>query len=470
MAQARLGPGGSGQEAKSLRELRDKGKALRASLPRGAHAEFSLPERDPVGIILEQDEARLADLVPVRIGRMLQSPFAYYRGTAAVMAHDLTATAVTGQRVVCSGDAHISNFGLFASPERRLLFDLNDFDEALTAPWEWDVKRLVASVVIGGRDVGLTDPECHDSAVSALAAYRAVMRRLYDATALDRYFFEVETDRLEELAAAGRRKVINRATQKARGRTSNQVLDKLVTVDDHGRQMIKDNPPIVRHVDDVEFGDLQGLVAQYFSTMRPDTAVLLSQFTFVDFVLRVVGVGSVGTRCYLLLLVGPAGEPLFLQAKEAPPSVLSTYGREPIVIANRRSRLSEGERVVTGQRILQAQSDPFLGWVEQFAYGGGAARDFYMRQFRDMKGSVELDTLNAAEFQDYARLCAVLLARAHSQSPGGAVIRGYLGGASDKFDLAVARWAMRYADQTQQDFDNLQAAVQRGKLPVEYGV
>jgi uncharacterized protein (DUF2252 family) len=469
MAHAHPGRGGSEHEAKSLQEMRNNGKALRSSLPREAHAEFSLPDRDPVGIIGEQDETRLADLVPVRIGRMLQSPFAYYRGTAAVMAHDLTATAVTGQRVVCCGDAHISNFGLFASPERRLLFDLNDFDEASTAPWEWDVKRLVASVVIGGRDIGLADAECHDSAVGAVAAYRDVMRRLFDVTALDRYFFEVATDRLEELAAPDRRRVVSRASHKARRHTSDQVLDKLVTVDDHGRQVIKDNPPIAQHVDDVEFGALQGLVAQYFSTMRPDTALLLSQFTFVDFVLRVVGVGSVGTRCYLLLLVGPAGEPLFLQAKEAAPSVLSTYGREPIVIAKRRSRLSQGERVVSGQRILQAQSDPFLGWVEQFAYGGADARDFYLRQFRDMKGSIELDTLNAAEFQDYTRLCAALLARAHSQSPGGAVIRGYLGG-TDKFALAVARWAMRYADQTQLDFDNLQAAVQQGKLPVEYGV
>ena len=469
MAQAQSGRGDSGREAKSLREMRNKGKALRSSLPREAHAEFSLPERDPVGILVEQNKTRLADLVPVRIGRMLQSPFAYYRGTAAAMAHDLKASAVTGQRVGCCGDAHISNFGLFASPERRLLFDLNDFDEASTAPWEWDVKRLVASVVISGRDIGLTDAECHDSAVGAVAAYRDVMRQLFDATALDRYYFEVATDRLEELAAADRRKILTQATQKARRRTSDQVLDKLVVVDDHGRQVIKDNPPITQHVKDIEFDDLRLLVAQYFSTVRPDTALLLSQFTFVDFVLRVVGVGSVGTRCFLLLLVGPAGEPLFLQAKEAPPSVLSTYGREPIVIPNRRSRLSEGERVVSAQRMLQAQSDLFLGWVEQFAYGGTTARDFYLRQFRDMKGSIELDTLNAGEFDDYARLCAALLARAHSQSPGGAVIRGYLGG-SDKFDLAIARWAMRYADQTQQDFDNLQAAVHQGKLPVEYGV
>jgi uncharacterized protein (DUF2252 family) len=468
MAQGQSGRGGSEQDEKSLGAMRDKGKALRSSVPREAHADFSLPDRDPVGIIAEQNKTRLADLVPVRIGRMLQSPFAYYRGTAAVMAHDLKATEVTGQRVVCCGDAHISNFGLFASPERRLLFDLNDFDEASTAPWEWDVKRLLASVVVGGRDIGLTDTECHDSAVTAVASYRGVMRQMFDATALDRYYFGVSTDRLEELASK-RRPVVSRATEKARRRTSDQVLDKLVTVDDHGRQVIKDNPPITQHVHDVNFGSAQGLVAQYFSSMRPDTALLLSQFTFVDFVLRVVGVGSVGTRCYLLLLVGPAGEPLFLQAKEAAPSVLSTYGREPISLPNRRSRLSEGERVVSGQRILQAQSDSLLGWVEQFAYHGTTARDFYLRQFRDMKGSVELDTLNAGEFQDYARLCAALLARAHSQSPGGAVIRGYLGG-SDKFDLAVARWAMRYADQNQQDFDNLQAAVQQGKLPVEYGV
>ena len=443
---------GEGRDAgtPSLREMREKGRSLRSTLPRDAHVEMSLPDRDPVEIIAAQNENRLADLVPVRVGRMLQSPFAYYRGTAAVMAHDLTAAPVTGQRLVCCGDAHISNFGLFASPERRLLFDLNDFDETSTAPWEWDVKRLAASVVIGGRDIGLSDAECHESAVAAVSGYRTAMRGLFSMSALDRYFYQVETDKLQEMAAPDRRKVVTRTVKEARHRTSDQVLDKLVTVDDHGRRAIKDDPPIAQHVGYVELADLQGLFEQYYRTMRPDTALLLSQFRLVDFILRVVGVGSVGTRCYVLLFVGPASEPLFLQAKEAPPSVLESYGREPLTIANRRSRLSQGERVVSGQRILQAQSDPFLGWVERWDNSDSTPTDFYLRQFRDMKGSVDISVLTASEFQDYGRLCAAVLARAHSQSPGGAVIRGYLG-RSDQY------------------FDTLQAAVQHGRLPVEYG-
>ena len=455
--------------SQSIREMLKKGRSLRSSLPRSGHAELSLPDRDPVRLIAAQNESRLADLVPVRVGRMLQSPFAYYRGTAAVMAHDLAAAAVTGQRVVCCGDAHISNFGLFASPERRLLFDLNDFDEASTAPWEWDVKRLAASVVIGGRDIGLNETACFESATSAVSAYRMMLRELYSRTALERYFFQVETDMLEKLASPERRTVLSRTVKKARRRTSDQVLDKLVMVDDHGRQVIKDDPPIAQHVGNFELDALRHLFEQYYRTMRPDTALLVSQFRLVDFILRVVGVGSVGTRCFVLLFVGPADEPLFLQAKEAPPSVLESHGREPLVIGDRQSRMSQGERVVTGQRVLQAQSDPFLGWVESWDEGSGERTDYYLRQFRDMKGSIDLTTLTGPEFQDYGRLCAAVLGRAHSQSPGGAIIRGYLG-RSDQFELAVARWAVQYADQAERDFNDLQSAVQHGRLPAEYGV
>ena len=256
--------------------------------------------------------------------------------------------------------------------------------------------------------------------------------------------------------------------KKARRRTSDQVLDKLAAVDDHGRRAIGDDPPIAQDVGYVDLDDLQGLFEQYYRTTRPDTALLLSQFTLVDFILRVVGVRSVGTRCYVLLFVGPACEPLFLQAKEAPPSVLETYGREPLAIANRCSRLSQGERVVSGQRILQAQSDPFLGWVE-LCDGEGHAHGVLPAPVPGHEGIGRHQRIAASEFQDYGRLCAAAPARAHSQSPGGAVIRGYLG-RSDQFDLAVAHWATRYADQAAQDFDTLQAAVQHGRLPVEYGV
>jgi uncharacterized protein (DUF2252 family) len=295
------------------------------------------------------------------------------------------------------------------------------------------------------------------------------MRELYSRTALERYFFQVETDMLEKLASPKRRKLVTQTVKKARRRTSDQVLDKLVVVDDHGQQVIKDDPPIAQHVGTIELEAMRDVFEQYYRTMRPDTALLLSQFRLVDFILRVVGVGSVGTRCFVLLFVGPAGEPLFLQAKEAPPSVLESHGREPLLIANRQFRMSQGERVVTGQRVLQAQSDPFLGWLDVTNEIGGETTDFYLRQFRDMKGSVDLTTLTAAEFRDYGQLCAAVLARAHSQSPGGAVIRGYLG-RSDQFELAVAHWAVQYADQAEQDFNDLQSAVQHGRLPAEHGV
>lgn len=349
-------------------EDEQRGRGQRAVLKRSEHAELVLPERDVLATLQAQHEDRLADLVPVRIGRMLQSPFAYYRGTAAVMAHDLRGDRVTGTRVVCCGDAHISNFGVFASPERRVLFDLNDFDEASTGPWEWDVKRLAASVVVGGRDAGMSEADCRDAAERCVAAYRTTLAALFEVTAIERHFLQVETDWLEGVARSGILKVLRTTVRKARARTSEQALAELtVTSDEHGALRIRDIPPVTRHLDGADLDGLRALLRDYVRTVPEDIAVLLSQFTLQDFVLRVVGVGSVGTRCYLLLLVGPAGEPLFLQAKEARRSVLETHGGQPVVMPGDLpavTREHQGFRVVAGQRILQAQSDRFLGYVK----------------------------------------------------------------------------------------------------------
>lgn len=403
---------------------------------------------------------------------MLQTPFTYYRGTAAVMAHDLSVDVVTGPQVVSCGDAHISNFGLFASPERNVLFDMNDFDEASNAPWEWDVKRLAASIVLGGRDNGLSDSRCREITEAAVREYRRSLRKLFQMTSLERYYFQVNTDELERRDSrhAG---FVRRSAEKARRRTSDQVLAKMTTTCDENGLHIVDVPPITQHVDYVGLDSMADMLEQYRRSLRADTALLLSQFTLVDLVLRVVGVGSVGTRCYVVMFVGPAGEPLFLQVKEAPPSVLETHG-------GHTSRFewhpttddgNQGYRVVSGQRILQAQSDPFLGWIRNVNTDGtdSKSRDFYVRQFRDMKGSLDTGVMSRSQFQAYVSLCAGLLARGHSQSLGSAIASGYLG-RSDTFDKAVSRWAVEYADQCERDYESLQAAVRSGRIAAEMGV
>lgn len=454
----------------SAADARALGRSRRKVAPRSAMARFGPVDRDPVSILEEQHATRLQGLVPVRIGRMLQSPFAYYRGTAAVMAHDLAGEAVSGHEVMICGDAHISNFGLFASPERRVLFDLNDFDEAAFGPWEWDVKRTAASVFIGAKDNGSSDQVAADATRDSVRSYRTTMHDLCRQSALERYFFQVETDWLERTLSSDTQKVMRRTARKASNRTSARVLEKVVIADDDGTPRIQDQPPIMVHVDHADPEEMQRLWFQYLSTLRADTAVLLSQFVLTDWALRVVGVGSVGTRCYVLFFQGPCGEPLFLQAKEAPPSVVQTYGglpsRLPACVPPATHGV-EGHRVVSGQRILQAQSDPFLGWVDGFA-GENAERrpvDYYWRQFRDMKGSVELGALSESQFSTYGELCGTLLARAHSQSPGCAAIDGYLGD-SDRFDDAIATWSKSYSDQIERDFEAVERAVTQGRLPI----
>ena len=481
-------------------DLHAYGRDLRHTLRRRDQDAFILPDnRDPVAILVEQNTRRLQDLVPVRMGRMLQSPFAYYRGTAGPMAYDLTTSPTTDLRVVSCGDAHISNFGFFASPERALLFDLNDFDEGAVAPWEWDLKRLAASVHIGGRDSGLTEEQCAEATRAAVVAYQNSLSKLMKLTAMERFYLQVNVEQVESfISDPNERKAAKRLAKKARRRTSDQVLGKMTTQDEAGKRVIVDQPPITRHVDAITLEDLAHAYRGYIASMREDSAALLTQFTLVDFVLRVVGVGSVGTRCYVGLFEGPAGEPLFLQMKEATTSVLVRYGGMPSVIMGRvensdQVRLSsvpihnQGHRVVAAQRVLQAQSDPFLGWYEYpiqgqkplahsmtnddgAADGGDESRVFYyFRQFRDMKGSVDLEALDSTQFTHYSELCGTLLARAHSQSPLAHAVTGYVG-STGKFAKAIASWAKKYADQCEKDFETLQKAAKKGVIPVETGV
>lgn len=447
----------------------ESGRDLRARVKRSAQADLILPKsRDPIGILEEQHESRLTDLVPVRIGRMSQSVFAFYRGSAAVMAADLADAPQTGLNVVCCGDAHVSNFGFYASPERSLLFDLNDFDEASVAPWEWDLKRLTASVHVGGRDIGMREDACRDATQRAAAAYRESLRALMRMTALERYYYKVDADLVQRMLASDQTR---QAVKKARKRTSDQLLAKITMRDEKGKGLcIVDQPPVTRHVPHAAAEDLEGLFQQYLGTLREDTAWLLSQFRLVDFVLRVVGVGSVGTRCYVLAFEGPQGEVLFLQAKEAQASVLTTYGKMPRTIPGAAGGIdhTEGHRVVAGQRILQAQSDPFIGHIVGWAgeKGDRPRVDYFWRQFRDMKGSIDLATLDGDQFTAYGELCGRLLARAHSQSPAAAAIAGYLG-KGGRFDEAISDWSAGYADQCEADYAALKAAIKSGRLPAE---
>ena len=442
------------------------GRELRKKLPRRAMAEFDAPDRDPVSILEQQNRDRLAELVPIRIGRMLQSPFAYYRGTAAVMASDLAAAARTEVSLVVCGDAHLSNFGIFASPERRVVFDLNDFDEATFGPWEWDVKRLVASVVVAGRSIGLDRTQCTSAAMATAESYRLGLANLLAQPALERFYTRVETDWLETQLDSDTQRVLRKTVKHARRRTSDRVLATVATTDADGEPRIRDEHPIIRHDAAADVSRAASTVEAYRRSVRTDIAVLLEQFRLVDVALRIVGVGSVGTRCVIALLLGPNGEPLFLQMKEASTSVLESYGHLQGRSAWRASvdvPGDEGWRVVAGQRVLQAVSDPFLGWAK---FDG---RDYYCRQFRDMKGSIDLEKLTPTQFASYGMLCGAVLARGHAQSPDAMLVTAYLG-RSRRFDEAVTTWAHLYADQVERDYAGLEAAVRSGRLPAEDGV
>jgi uncharacterized protein (DUF2252 family) len=444
-----------------------RGKDARAVAPLESHGEFRPGRaRDPVGLLLGQAQSRVPELVPVRHGRMLVSAFTFYRGAALPMAADLASTPASGLQVQLCGDAHLSNFGAFASPERRLVFDVNDFDETLPGPFEWDVKRLAASLAVAGRDNGFPAKARRKITLAAAEGYRTAMRGFAQQPFLDVWYAHLDIEpALSEFRSqikAGRFKAVEALLAKAHTRDSTQALRKLTTMAGGQRRIISD-PPMIVAIEEV-FADVQAdaiyqqlrsVLGKYRRTLQSERRHLLEQFTLVQVARKVVGVGSVGTRAWVLLMDACDGvEPMFLQAKEAQPSVLAGYCG--------RSRYSnQGERVVAGQRLMQAQSDIFLGWT-RVTGPDGVDRDYYIRQLRDWKFSVPIEQMIPAGMTVYARLCGWTLARAHARSGDRIALAAYLGG-SPKFDQAIADFAETYADQNERDYAALQAAVKDGK-------
>jgi uncharacterized protein (DUF2252 family) len=457
-------------------ERRVRGKAARAEVPRESHAQWEPPpdRPDPVALLESQAVNRVQDLVPVRWGRMMETPFTYYRGAALPMASDLASTPATGIIVQACGDAHLSNFGIFGSPERKLLFDVNDFDETVPAPWEWDVKRLAASLEVAARENGFGDKDRRKIVLASAKRYREVMRQLSGEGNLDVWYTQVDMDdfraRFDGLLKDRQRKLIDKGLAKARTRDSMQELGKLTQIED-GQPRIISEPPVIVPLRDllgelagaVDIGkELKDLIAKYRRTLQPDRRVLLEQYEFADIARKIVGVGSVGTRCWIILMLGRDDtDPLFLQVKEAEESVLARFAG-----ASRYD--NQGERVVNGQRLMQAASDIFLGW-QRFAGLDGKTRDFYVRQLRDWKFSVDTAAMIPRGLRLYAELCGLTLARAHARSGDEIAIASYLG-ASDVFENAIADFSAAYADQNERDFQAFTAAIASGRLVAERGV
>ncbi|RPF32967.1 DUF2252 domain-containing protein [Streptomyces sp. TLI_185] len=430
----------------------ERGKAARRRVARSAHAGWVPPvdRADPVAVLERQGRDRLPELLPIRYGRMAASPFAFLRGSAAVMAADLASRPHTGLTVQLCGDAHLLNFGLYASPERALLFDLNDFDETFPGPFEWDVERLAASVAVAGRANGHAEAKVRRAALEAVAAYRTAMRRLARRGELAVWYERIDADSLLPLVrSASRRRHVASSLTRARRRTSLQALGRLTEVVDGRRRIIHD-PPLLEPAGASDMASLRKIFSDYRSTLPEERRLLLDRYRFVDAARKVVGVGSVGLRCFVVLLTGrDQSDSLFLQIKEARKSIWEEHlPHGPYV--------HPGHRVVAGQRLLQEASDIFLGWMS-----GPQGRAFYWRQLRDMKGSADVAGMRPADLLGYARLCGTALARAHARSGDRIAIAAYLGGA-DTFEQAVADFALAYADQTAADHAALGAAVAAG--------
>ncbi|AQT71459.1 DUF2252 domain-containing protein [Streptomyces sp. fd1-xmd] len=450
----------------------EMGREARRRCPRSGHAVYQpSPDRpDPLAILEAQSATRVSELVPIRYARMTESPFRFYRGAAAIMASDLAGSPDSGIAVQLCGDAHLLNFRLLASPERRLMFDINDFDETLPGPWEWDVKRLSASLVIAARANGFDEAQRARIVNSAVRSYREAMTGFAGMGNLDVWYAKIDAEGLEALVTErldkrGRKKLAT-AMAKARSRDSLQVFDKLTEVVD-GRPRIAADPPLLVPLADLlpdserdELVDrLAALVGHYGRTLESNRRALLEDYRLVDVARKVVGVGSVGTRCWILLLLGRDGrDPLFLQAKEADTSVLADHVGASLYD-------NQGERVVSGQRLMQAASDIFLGW-ERVDGIDGRKRDFYIRQLRDWKGIAMPETMSPAQLETFGNACGMTLARAHARSGDRVAIAAYLG-RGDVFDRALAEFAEAYADQNERDHHALVDAVRAGRLPAQ---
>jgi uncharacterized protein (DUF2252 family) len=440
----------------SAKERVAAGKVLRKKIPRSAHAKWKAPanRHDPVQLLKKADHGRLPELLPIRYARMKASPFAFFRGADAVMAGDLAVTPKSGLRVQACGDCHVSNFGGYGSPERRLVFDINDFDETLQAPWEWDVKRLATSIVLVGRGKGDGEHRCEKAVGAAVQTYREHMTDYARRTALQVWYSELDADILIQNARSpGDEEYWEAIERKAKSQTAAHVFPRMTARAAKGQPRIIDNPPLIYHPR--QHNKLAAQVKQMFQSYRltlpEERRVLLDRYHIVDIARKVVGVGSVGTRCAVVLLMADAHDPLFLQFKEALPSALDPYAG--------KSRFAyHGERVVTGQRMLQSASDIFLGWTRD-----EQGHDYYFRQLRDMKMTVNVEDLDDDEWLEYVQLCGWTLARAHARTGDAARIAGYLGD-RDVFDEAIAKFAAAYADQTEQDHKVFVKAIASGKI------
>jgi uncharacterized protein (DUF2252 family) len=470
------GLGTSSVEHLSVAERTAHGKAARAHAARSSHAVFEpAPDRaDPIELLQRQDRTRVPELVPIRYGRMLVSPLAFYRGAAMIMASDLAGTPRSGLGVQCCGDAHLSNFGVFASPERRLVFDVNDFDETLPGPWEWDVKRLAVSVMIAARQNGFAAKHERRVVLDTVAEYRATMRRFATMTSLDVWYAHLDVDdTLRELGSQLHAKVVAQTTKalaQARTRDNMSAFSKLTRVIDGEARIVADPPLIVPLADLAQgsereemFDALHEQLRSYRATLEHDRRVLLEQYSVSDFARKVVGVGSVGTRAWIALLLGRDGtDPLFLQIKEAEASVLEEF-------LGPSEFDDHGERVVSGQRLMQASSDIFLGWLHFQSGLDGQPRDYYCRQLRDQKGSAQIGQMTPKGMLTYGRMCGWTLARAHARSGDRIAIAAYLGKGS-KFDRALVEFSRSYADQNERDYQALVAAVKSGRVTAETGI
>ena len=453
-----------------------RGRAARAEVPRSSHADFSpSPNRpDPVALLDSQAASRVPELVPIRYGRMLVSPFTFYRGAALIMAADLASTPNSGLHTQLCGDAHLSNFGVFASPDRRLVFDLNDFDETLPGPWEWDVKRLAVSMEVAGRDNGYSDKERRAILLETVAGYRNAMREFAGMGSLDVWYARLEVDELmTQLRGQAKKSQLKRTEKtlaKARTKDSMTAFSKLTQMVDGEPQIVGD-PPLIERVEDLA-GDLDPevvmeglheLIRRYRESLQSDRRILLEEFRLVDLARKVVGVGSVGTRAWIALMLGrDETDPLFLQFKEAQSSVLEGF-------TAKSGYANHGERVVAGQHLMQASSDIFLGWLRNDSGFDGVSRDFYGRQLKDWKGSFETAGALPQGAGLYGRTCGWTLARAHARSGDRIAIASYLGG-GDVFDRAIADFSVAYADQNERDYNALNQAVTEGRIVAQTGL
>jgi uncharacterized protein (DUF2252 family) len=445
----------------SMRTLRaeraEQGKALRRKVPRAEQAKWKPPgkRRDLLAMVRASDRDRIPALVPIRYARMLQSPFAFLRGSASVMAFDLAQCPTTAIRVQACGDCHLMNFGAFATPERNVIFDINDFDETLPAPWEWDIKRLVASIMVAGRYRGFAERQCAEAVLAAARAYRENLAEYAAWPELQVWYARIDAEPM--VAKASRIKPLDPsadANARAAANMSARLLPKLTEVVD-GKRRIRDELPLLYHPrrEKAFAREIRAVIHRYRLSLPPERRALVDRYEVIDVAMKVVGVGSVGSFCAVALLQADVDDPLFLQLKQARPSVLEPY-------AGQSAYRNQGERVVVGQRLMQSASDMFLGWSRI----GNPPIDFYFRQLRDMKVSVNLDALPLDGFINYARYCGWAVARAHAKTGDAAMISGYLG-RSDAFDEALRGFARRYADQTEHDHSALVKAVKAGKIP-----